>query len=128
MSLKPTATASRSPSTRALFAGQSPAYAGTRTRERNADDMLLDFVAVVQKLIPEATDEQLDRIEAECRHTWCGFAHYIRVQAEESAGVKHAAAIRHDHQVGVHWRAICRKYGISKSTVYRILGQKEPQE
>jgi DNA invertase Pin-like site-specific DNA recombinase len=64
--------------------------------------------------------------DRQARESWGGFSTYIAVRRGMPAGMQHAAAVRRDYyQHHMHYGAICRKYGISKSTVYRILGQKE---
>jgi len=116
-----------------LFTGQSTTGPGAALPQPSADDVLQDalaeFVRHLKKAGLAVSDEALAAAAAHAdqavRANWGGFNAYIAVRRGMPAGMQYAAAIRRDHQQGLHYGAICRKYGLSKSTVYRILGQKE---
>lgn len=115
-----TITAARKPkSTTAiapLFHGQSTAQPGA-----DADDFVSDVLAMVQQLAPAFTAEHAAKVDAALRERWGGDRPYIAKRPGEGRSDRNAA-IRRDYQRGESIAFLCRRYNVSRVTVWRVLG------
>ena len=99
-----------------LFVGQShQAPAG------GEDDFVCDVVALLRSARSDLTDEQAARIDAALRERWGGDRPYIARRLGQGRSDRNEA-IRRDHRRGVSIPVLCRRYEVSRVTVWRVVG------
>jgi Mor family transcriptional regulator len=96
-----------------LFQGQSYHAA--------PDDFVCDVLALVLELAPGITGEQAAQVDAALRERWGGDRPYIAKRQGEGRSDRNAA-IRRDYQRGESIALLCRRYQVSRVTVWRVLG------
>jgi Mor family transcriptional regulator len=112
MSIKPTKT--KTNGSASLFTGQSSA-------SESGDDFVCDVLALVRNLVPEVTADQAAAVDLALRERWGGDRPYIAKRHGEGRSDRNAA-IRRDHQRGESVALLCRRYQVSRVTVWRVLG------
>jgi Mor family transcriptional regulator len=116
MSLKPT-KAKTADTSAPLFCGQSTAHSAPSP----ADDFVSDVMALVQQMAPGITPEQATAVDAALRDRWGGDRPYIAKRHGDGRSDRNAA-MRRDHQRGESIALLCRRYQVSRVTVWRVLG------
>lgn len=96
-----------------LFQGQSYHAA--------PDDFVCDVLSLVLELAPGITGAQAAQVDAALRERWGGDRPYIAKRQGEGRSDRNAA-IRRDYQRGESIALLCRRYQVSRVTVWRVLG------
>lgn len=118
-------TATRKPAQRTaapLFQGQSTAHQPVVD-----DDFVCDVLALVRQIAGNVTAEQAAQVDAALRERWGGDRPYIAKRQGEGRSDRNAA-IRRDFQRGESVAFLVRRYALSRSTIWRVLGMEGPDE
>lgn len=118
-----TITAARKPRTTPpgqLFAGQSTDHPAT-----TGDDIIDDILAEVAARLPAFTPTLRATVDAAVRDRWGGDKPYIAKRQGDGRSERNSA-IRRDHRRGVSVAVLQRRYGLSRITLWRILGVDPP--
>jgi len=111
MSIKPTKTKT----------GGAPLFNGQSSGSGGGDDFVCDVLAMVRDLIPGFSADQAAAVDLALRERWGGDRPYIAKRHGEGRSDRNAA-IRRDHQRGESVALLCRRYQVSRVTVWRVLG------
>lgn len=116
-----TITAARKPTTRSAQAA-APLFHGQSTVHQPAvdDDFVCDVLAIVRQLAGIG-EEQAAAVDAAVRERWGGDRPYIAKRQGEGRSDRNAA-IRRDFQRGESVALLVRRYNLSRSTIWRVLG------
>lgn len=96
-----------------LFQGQSYHAA--------PDDFVCDVLTLVAERVPALDGESARQIDAALRERWGGDRPYIARRLGDGRSDRNIA-IRRDYQRGESIALLCRRYQVSRVTVWRILG------
>ncbi len=105
------------PSTAPLFTGQSTTGPGVPAH----DDFVADVVRIIGIVTPSVSADHLRAIEAKIRADWGGDRPYIGRRVGDVRNERNEQ-IRRDIRHGASISLVCRRYDVSRSTVYRALG------
>jgi Mor family transcriptional regulator len=105
------------PSTAPLFTGQSTTGPGVASH----DDFVADVVRIIASVAASVSTDHLRAIDAKIREEWGGDRPYIGRRHGDVRNERNDQ-IRRDVRHGASINLVCRRYDVSRSTVYRVLG------